>query len=282
MSEKPYVTERIFGWLKIGIVSAICIGLIGDYIWANVFRAEEEHFKNCEEFSRLRNAQKKSQLKNESDREKLAEHLSSGLISKFGNFIGCMDIVGWEFAGIKGETQEYADYAKKANEVDIKAKIYASITNEFEDAVTSVEGVQGAIDKIKAQATYELIATEKEVSEQELNVLSDAVIAGKWLLISGADQEDDAAIHQVNEVQTAIETLSMDLQSKAEKAQIYRIRSWLRTVVPFVSREAARKALDILQSKLVHGGYVRAKDDWCSSVVAREPIGEIAVSICNK
>ena len=80
--------------------------------------------------------------------------------------------------------------------------------------------------------------------------------------------------------QKLVDGLPADLKAQAGGAQIYLVRSWRRTVVPFETQEAADAALKTLQGRLNFGGYVRSNFAWCPDLAPADPILDIPANRC--
>ena len=102
----------------------------------------------------------------------------------------------------------------------------------------------------------------------------------RWLLVAGADQTDEAALYEVEQLQKHVDNLQK--VTPIENAQIYQIRSWRRTVVPFKSREDAEAALLEMDPELRNGGYIRAEANWCSHIEPLETVNDVEISRCDE
>lgn len=121
-----------------------------------------------------------------------------------------------------------------------------------------------------------------ESGNSEGTVEPSDVKEARWLLIAGADQTDAAALDEVKRLQVLVDGLAdAALKEQAGDAQIYRVRSWRRTVVPFASKEAAEEAFKIFEPSLPYGGYLRAEAAWCAGLVPMDTIGDVSVTRCG-
>lgn len=128
------------------------------------------------------------------------------------------------------------------------------------------------------------VSVEKQADPIQVAKLETGQKTGqnnRWLIVAGADQSDDAALGEVKRLETLLADLPQKLQDAALPPQIYRIRSWWRTVVPFASQEAAEVALKALSPKLPYGGYLRAEAQWCPDATLGIAVGSTIVTKCG-
>lgn len=86
-------------------------------------------------------------------------------------------------------------------------------------------------------------------------------VPGPWILISGADQTNEAALTEVRAARTVLESAK-----GVGATEVFLIRSWRRTVTYFDSEEDARDALNENRSRLRFGGYIRNSSEWCGGL----------------
>lgn len=155
--------------------------------------------------------------------------------------------------------------------------------------------VQGRLKSIKKAVKHypdniynrqrELLSGLIKKVEQEVDVASSPSSEEDnnktWILIAGADQSDDAALNEVKRLQTLIDKLPPSLKAKAQAAQIYRVRSWRRTVAPFNDKESVVAALENLKPNLPYGAYIRSVEKWCSELVPQDKYKNVPVSRCG-
>ncbi|WP_299960519.1 hypothetical protein [uncultured Roseobacter sp.] len=84
---------------------------------------------------------------------------------------------------------------------------------------------------------------------------------GPWILISGADQTNQAALTEVRAARTVLGGAT-----GVGATEVFLIRSWRRTVTYFDSEEHAKKALNDNKSRLRFGGYIRNTVEWCDGL----------------
>ncbi len=155
-----------------------------------------------------------------------------------------------------------------------------------------LKGVKAAVrrfpDTIYQEQDRILLALRVSVEEQVDPVQVADIDPGdsnRWLIVAGADQSDEAALAEVKRLKALVDELPDNLKTTKPSPQIYRIRSWRRTAVPFKSQATARAALEILLPKLPYGGYLRAEAQWCPDATAGTSIvtgnGSTSVTKCG-
>lgn len=138
------------------------------------------------------------------------------------------------------------------------------------DMIYSVNFLKDDYDEFPADIHKQMLAVLKPLTAEVESRITPSVepvvktpeigatVPEQWLLVTGGDQSDAAAKDQVDSVQAMIDT-----EQLGATAQIYLIRSWRRTVVPFASKQQAQAAYDALKGKLKYGGYLRYNYAWC-------------------
>lgn len=84
---------------------------------------------------------------------------------------------------------------------------------------------------------------------------------GPWILVSGADQSDAGALHEVKATRKVLAG-----KEGLGSTEVFLIRSWRRTVTYFDSKSEAEGALNAAMNKLRYGGYIRNTADWCDEI----------------
>ncbi|WP_187429697.1 hypothetical protein ROLI_029460 [Roseobacter fucihabitans] len=84
---------------------------------------------------------------------------------------------------------------------------------------------------------------------------------GPWILVSGADQSDAGALHEVKAARNVLAGTE-----GFGSTEVFLIRSWRRTVTYFDSKPDAEQALNAKKSKLRYGGYIRNTTEWCDNI----------------
>jgi hypothetical protein len=85
--------------------------------------------------------------------------------------------------------------------------------------------------------------------------------ATAWILITGADQDDLSANHQVK--------LTRAITGNT-KTEVFLVRSWRRIVSFYDDKAAAETALSEFQGALPYAGYIRQVDQWCPELPPKD------------
>lgn len=203
------------------------------------------------------------------------------ILGKLGQFALCADFtkVGIGGFAISGTDRETA--ALRRLETDVigvqinRIKFLAADYDEFPPDVA-------------LRITQDLVALQNALEDAAAKIPGDpapepsgpsAAPDDKWIIVAGGDQSDAAARDQVAAVQRAIEAAG--ITQATGPAQIYLVRSWRRTVVPFGSEAAANAALTQIRPALKYGGYVRKVAEWCPNLSSLDPILGILTSRCS-
>lgn len=100
-----------------------------------------------------------------------------------------------------------------------------------------------------------------------------------WLLFVGGDQTDEAALDQVRRTNQIL--ADEGLAGTIGPAELYLIRSWRRTVIPFPDRASAQDALNTLIKKLPYGGYIRSRAAECEDLAEQPALNGTPVTRCQ-
>ncbi|MEO1108745.1 MAG: hypothetical protein AAFX90_12555 [Pseudomonadota bacterium] len=197
-------------------------------------------------------------------------------VGKFQRFILCSDFsrvgVGSVQLAATGSGSFFFD-EMHVEEAQIRQGEFTEILKRYPDVPEYLSGEVLCLLRHMAQGENKLIpgmcsdASDNELGVEEVPPTDPPTIPtasgapGPWILVSGADQSDAAAIH---EVRAATGVLS---ETKGyESTEVFLIRSWRRTVSYFDSKVSAEEALDESKAKLRYGGYIRNTAEWCEGV----------------
>lgn len=284
---------KIIVELTAGAVCVLIVGIVATLVFDQVAHWSSESYRSTQaerrDFFCARHFDPETKLASNATNVKNAEfHLQQLLetarlrasptdsVGKFRNFFLCSTV-----SSVSLKSVEIVPVIGTGNVVS------SVTTDNVSEMLGRLKTIKAAVkrypdtiyDQQSALLTGLIVKVEEEVRPTEID-LADGVDP-TWLLVVGADQTDEAALDEVARTQALIDGLDAKLKVGVEQAQIYRIRSWRRTVVPFASKESAIAAFAVLEPNLKYGGYLRAEAKWCSELVAMKAVKSIPVTRCG-
>jgi len=265
MAEKATLAERLSSWVKLGLLAALPLYLLVDAAMANLRPGYHRHKAEQRELLCLRPVDAEGQVMLAAEAERRANQPVSAL-GKLHLFLTCADMTKVDALGFEVAVAERTRLAETQAVAETTAPIQARVA-ELEDRAAEIFGPGSAEQAELAEVASALqedvkrqrAATEELVARAEVVALPEAQRAGNWYLVAGADRTLDAAIRQAR----AVDRLVAEADVAHQGVRLLQRDDFLRTVVIFPTRDAARAALDRLQDDLPYGGYVRAVADWC-------------------